>query len=320
MQTLSIDSAIIELAASSCSVVHARDLRRAGIGRDAIARRIRIGSMAQLLPRTYGVGPQCQSPSFEMLAMAGVLAGGDGAHVDGVTAATLRDVWNRGPAEIHVALPNRPAFTPPAPFVFHRSTGRCRPGGEKVGPIPVVSFIDMCLRLARTMTPWQLAFVIQGGVFRDLVRLSDIEAALDVCARTPWIGVLRDAVKLLRDDSVGTRTKSEDVALEALLRAGAPVPFVNTRGVHGLSRDEPDLFWRRERLNVEIDGEQHREPRQAADDLRRDHELADRGIRVIRVWSLHLWPIARRRRIVGHVMRALRGEPVPVGADRHLIP
>jgi hypothetical protein len=317
MRTLSSDARINHLASRTCSVVHARDLRAAGIGRDAVRRRVDAGSMAILLPRTYGVGPQCQSPTFDMRCMAGVLMGGAGTAIDGEAAGVLRGVWDRAGTAIDVRMHRRVPRRDHVPFRFHASHGEREANcGVSVGPIAVVGFIDMCLRMARSLTKWQLAHVIDRGIYERQVTLDLIQRALDTRRRAPWITVLRDAVELIRSGSVGTRSGSEDEFLSGVIQAGAGEPIVNTRGALGVPRDEPDFYWPHAMLNVEIDGRQHDEPAQAADDHERDMVALSLGIRVIRVRARDVR--RHQRRVTGLVMRALSGGVVAVDDRRYL--
>lgn len=249
--------------------------------------------------------------------MAGVLSAGNDACVDGPAAGRLRGVWTRGSDEVHVRVDRgtRPRAVPG--FVFHRApvpnTARIElPGGA----IPVVGFVAMCERLARTLTRWQLASVIARGIYERAVRLTDLERAAAVRARAPWITVLRAAIRLVRSGSVGTRGATEDRLLARLLLAGVRPPIVNTRGAMGLSRDEPDFYWREERLNVEVDGGQHDESAQAADDATRDAEVESMGIVVIRVRARDVW--RRPNRVVAAVQAALQGDAVRRDSRRYV--
>jgi hypothetical protein len=178
----------------------------------------------------------------------------------------------------------------------------------EVGPIPVVGFVDMCIRMARTMTKWQIASVIDRGVFERLVTICALEGALATRHRHPWTKRVGDAIALVHSGSVGTRSASEDLLLEGLLAAGVIEPVVNTRGSAGVVRDEPDFVWPGHRVNVEVDGWHHREPAQAADDAARDAAVAGVGIRVIRIRAVDVWK--RRPYVVAQVLQALGGEAV----------
>jgi very-short-patch-repair endonuclease len=62
-----------------------------------------------------------------------------------------------------------------------------------------------------------------------------------------------------------------------------PEPRVNTK-VGGI---EVDLYWPERDLVVELDGPGHARPRTRKDDERRDGELRENGLRVVRIPSGH---------------------------------
>jgi very-short-patch-repair endonuclease len=265
--------------------------------------------MAMLLPRTYAVGPQCGTPTFEMKCAAGVLHGGPGARIDGSSAAALLELWDRHDGTVHVAVPRGCRAMPASEYVFHRVDKMWVPSSELVAaPVPIVGFEDLCLRMSTTNTEWQVAFVIGRGMY---ARLCDIDRLMEFAARHPHangVVVLRSAIELVRSGSAGSRSEAEDRLLELLRAAGMPVPIVNTKGVLGMPRDEPDFVWHGPRVNVEIDGAQHGDPIQAADDRLRDAEVMRRGYIPIRLQARDVY--RRPSRVVACIRRALAGAPV----------
>jgi len=275
--------------------------------------------MHPILPRTYAVGPLCQAPTFEMRCMAGLLSGGSTSVLTGAAGGRVLGIWDRGDEAVQVAVLRGWRRNPPEGFRFHRSAGLWLPRRRiSVGPLQVASVPDLCLQLARTVTPWQLAYIIGRSLYRRLVTLGELERAIGAHARNPWITVLRRAVALVASGSAGTRSSSEDVLLGSLLAGLAREPVVNTRGAMGLARDEPDFVWTDRKLNVEVDGRHHDDPHRAADDALRDEEARLLGYTVIRVPAADVW--RRRRSVVDLVLRALAGEAVPIDpATRRVI-
>ncbi|MCW2927228.1 MAG: hypothetical protein JWM86_1196 [Thermoleophilia bacterium] len=296
----SLDGVISELASRTCSVVHIAALRDAGVTRDSVARRVREGWMAPILPGTYGVGPLCRTPTVQMQCMAALLAGGHGAVLDGQTSAALQGVWDRGDDSIHVTVPGRSLRDAPPPFVVHHP----RPGWQAnspriVGQLAVSGFVDMCVCLSRFLTKWQLASVIVESTYHRVGCVEELEVALPALMRVPGSATIRGAIALVRSGSAGTRGPLEDEVLNRLLELGVPEPLVNVRGALGLSRDEPDLVWPEHRLNVELDGRHHEELGQAADDAKRDAEARALGWIVLRIRARDFYraPSATLRRI-----------------------
>ncbi len=307
-----IDQVINELAAATLSVVHARDLRRAGISRGHVAHRVERRSMAPLLAQTYAVGPACHAPTFEMQCMAGCLAGGDGSTIDGAAAASLSGMWNRRVDVIDVSLPGRMIRSAPGTHRFQRTTsGLWLPDqGLTSGPIPLSNATRIVARFACDATVQQTAFVIYRATYLRFVTLDELETAAAELAGRRGNATFRAAIQLVRDRSAGTRCYTEDCYVHDFASVGLRMPLVNVRGALGMSRDEPDFVWVKERANVESDGSQHDDLAQAADDAIRDAEAAERGWRVLRVRSHDFH--RQRRRAMRLVARFVRGEDVPM--------
>ena len=309
-----IDRTILHLAEQTAGVVHARDLRRAGIGRNPVARRVSDGWLGPLVRRTYAVGPGCRAPSFEQRCMAGVLDGGPTAAVDGAAAATLVGVWQRGVTTIDVTRRGC-AQRPASGYAFHEHVGIWLPERRA---IPVVPFTWMCLRMAGTHTPWQLASAIDRGVHLGLVFLDELTAFVDARLGDRHVRTLRQAVALVLEGSCGTRGAAEDRLLGSIVAAGVRVPIVNTRGALGLNRDEPDFVWPDRRLNVEVDGRHHEREPQRTDDRLRDAQAAELGWSVARVPARTAYH--RPGRVVRWIAAALAREAAPVDpATRRMV-
>lgn len=304
-----IDRIILDLAARSRSVVDARELRARAIGRDAVKRRMDDGWMNDELPRTYVVGPECREPNFDTRCVAAVRHAGPTALLDGETAATVLDVWDRGDDVVHVVAPGLMSDRSHDGYVFHRAPKMWTPISSMiVDDHPLVGFLDMCIRLAGRLTPWQLAFVMQRGLHRRLVTVAALAWLLGTQAGIPHIAVLREAVVLVIANSNGTRSRTEDRLLPALLSRLGPPSSVNVRGALGFARDEPDFVWNEPRVNVEVDGSHHLDPAQAADDRDRDAQANARGWPVVRIAYPYVWSCLGR--VVEHVVDVCAGRVV----------
>lgn len=307
-----IDARIAELAAPTCAVVRARDLRAAGISRQVIASRLAAGLMAEILPRVYAVGPTCRNPSFEMRCMAALLSRSSRAWIDGSTAARLVVGWERGDDVVHATVAGTPPSWHSPGFSFHRRPIGWRPTRPtRIGPLETVGFEEICQRLARTATPWQLANVMDRGLYERRTGIGRLQFHCSAMRGHPGSATFDTAVRLILGRSVGTRSEAEDRVLADALASGAPVPLVNVRGSCGLPHDEPDLYWPDVRLNVEVDGRHHDAPAQQQDDAARDELVERQGIRVIRLRASWLWQ-PRRDTVASLVSRAIQGEQVPI--------
>lgn len=306
-----VDQVINELASKSCSIVHARELRDAGISYDAVAHRKRSGWMQAVIGRSFAVGPQCRNPTYEMRCMAAVRHAGPAALLDGSSAATLRGVWDRDDGSIVVSTLCTPPRTQ-AGYTFHRRHADVwTPQSTRDdSPVPMVDPGAMCLRTALTLTKWQVAFVISRSIYERLLRLDELEAYCGACTRVPGVSTLRSAIELVRFGSVGSRSTAEDMVLEDIVLPGLPEPLVNVRGALGLSRDEPDLYYVERRLNIEVDGRHHDLEPQWSDDRRRDADVAMLGIPVVRIPARLVY--RQRARVKRTLLRLLHGGDIRV--------
>lgn len=306
----SIDARIHALAAPTKSLVHARDLRAAGIGRPAIRARVAAGTMAVVIPRIYAVGPTCATPTYEQRCMAGLLARAGSSWLDGVAAARVLVDWDRSGDTVNVVVAGSVPNARYPGYRFHRRDPLWMPDRPLARDgLTTVGFVDMCRRLGVSLTPWQLAHVVDVGCHRGLTTLDDLRRCLECSGGGPGSRVLARAVELAGRRCAGTRSASEDRLLGDVLAEGAPEPLVNVRGACGLPHDEPDLFWATAGINVEVDGRHHELPAQRADDAVRDELVEARGIRVIRIPARLLWG-RQRRRVARLVLRAVTGGAV----------
>lgn len=316
-----LSRSILELSARTLNVVHARDLRAAGVSRDAVANRVAGGWMAPVVGRTYAVGPDCQHPPFPSMCMAGVMAGGSGSFIDDLTAASLLDLWNRRTTAIHVSVPWKSCSNARGPFRFHRGSRMWLPDEDpRVGPIPVGNMQDVVASCSRRATSWQVAFMMQRGIYLDLCTLATLEEFVLDRAGVPGNATAQAAVRLVQRRSYGTRGVTEDAVLGDMLGAGVPVPVVNTRGIMGMSRDEADFVWLDTRRNLEVDGPHHDVEPQLSDDRARDAEALERGWSVLRVATGDFW--RRRTYVMRQVLRFLAGTDVELvlGTRRLRVP
>jgi hypothetical protein len=265
--------------------------------------------MAPIIGGSYGVGPEATGPTSDMLHRSALLHAGDGAVLSGETAASRLIGWDRGSSVIHVTSPQAILNVDPR-FSFHR-TRATRSGAVHIcNSWPVPAPPDLCLDLARNLTPFQLARVICELRYQRLTTLESLEQSVRRRVGVPGSGVLRRALWLVRNDSAGTRGSTEDEYLRVTEAGGLSTPLVNTRSAASLPNDEPDFYYSEVSLNVECDGGHHLESGQQRQDEERDMLVAQRGSRVLRIWWRDMW--TRPAAVLAHVRLALgdRSDPV----------
>jgi very-short-patch-repair endonuclease len=134
---------------------------------------------------------------------------------------------------------------------------------------------------AHARTDREARGIIASCFQQRLVRLDDV---LDVIERLPRVRRRQLIVATARDAAAGATSLSELDFLCAIRAAGLPEPTLQHR------RRDADGRWRwldayfaEYGLHVEVDGAQHRDPRQAWDDMARQNALWRAGDRVLRV-------------------------------------
>lgn len=272
----SADRAIADLAGRQYGVVARDQLRRRGIGDDAIDRRLAGGRLHAIHRGVYAVGHRVLGPDGRFIAA--VLACGAGAVLSQRSAADIWGLRRNGASMIDVSVPS--------------AGGRCRPG-LRIHRVPSLGASDRDVHrgipvtsVARTLL--ELAAVLDTrGLERALDRAEQLELtdypALDALARARpghhGAGKLRRA--LARHDAGTTITKSElEERFLALCRdQRLPKPLVNS----WLEGKEVDFLLPAHRRMVETDSWTHHRSRAAFEsDRARDALMARAGYRTLR--------------------------------------
>jgi hypothetical protein len=266
------DRVIADRAAQRFGVVSRAELLDAGVGPDAIDRRLRSGRLRPLHRGVYadGHGPLSREGRW----CAAILACGPGAvlsHRDAAEAHGLRPC-NRTRTEVTTASRRRRSG-----IEVHECRLEARDVTTHRG-IPVTTPARTLLDLADVVPADHLARAIERA---HELRVYDHRAILDVLARSNGrrgVTPLTRAIAEYDPDRARTKSQLERVALPIL--AGLPRPEVNTF----VAGHEVDLVWRAQRLVVELDSRTfHTSPRAFEQDRVRDADLQLEGYRVIRL-------------------------------------
>jgi very-short-patch-repair endonuclease len=279
-RSTSVDARILSATLEGFPVVTRRAMRRHGVGRNLVARRLADGRLVELWPGTFlvGMSPSC-APS-DVIHAAAVATVMPQAALDGTTALHRREMWPRHDGSIHVASARGHAPIPRYDVTFHR---RVVTAATAVDGIPTCTAVDALGAAAPLLTAHQLAHVIMRGQYLGELDLEAVEHAAQHGIHRRWRSRLRRAVELRRMGSAGTRSHSEDVLLPRATAAFGE-PFVNVRGVAGMPDYEPDMCWPDRRWIIEVDGDQHSDdPDERRRDLQRDELLRASGWIVVRV-------------------------------------
>lgn len=270
------DVAIQELATPQHGVVSSRQLRTAGVDRNAIARRLRAGLLRRLYHGVYNVGPVLLPHAREMAA---ILACAGRAVLSLRTTAAL---WK--------VMPPQRATDPVDVITTGSSHGRRRRIRARrawtlradetttLHGLPVTTIERTLMDLAGVCSRRELERALAEAYAQKLTSAAAIGRLLDRHAGEPGVRKLRALID--GPPPAFTRSEAEEELLGQIRRFGLPEPKLNVR-VCGY---EVDFYWPEQRFIVEVDGYAfHSSARKFEGDRRRDADMAAAGIAVMRV-------------------------------------
>jgi predicted transcriptional regulator of viral defense system len=282
-RTATLNHAIAALADRQHGVVSRRQLRALGLSERKISVRAISGSLHPLFRGTFAVGHRVIGRHGRMLAA--VLACGEKAVLSHGSAAELLGLWDKRPIPVDVIAPRRGGRK--IPHIRWHNVLRPTPTEIEIrAGVPCTTVSRTLVDMAGRTGPTSLRRLVeQAAVLRQL----DISEVDRILARGRRRGApnLRAVLEPWRtDDERKPRLRSplEARVLPALVAAGVPRPECNVKLRLGNERLEIDLFWEKQRLAIETDGEETHLTRAAFQhDRRRDQLLLAAGYRVARV-------------------------------------
>jgi predicted transcriptional regulator of viral defense system len=274
------DLAIKRLAERQHGVVSLPQLKRLGLGTDAVGKRVATGRLTRLHRGVYAVGHG--RLTVRGCWMAAVLAYGAKATLSYRSAAALHGIRPSGRAKVDVTVPTRSARPRPGIDV-HASTTLEAADLAQIDGIPCTSLSRTLLDLADVLPARALTKAIDQA---EVLRIFDLRAIEEVLSR----GSGRRGATLLKlvlaeyDGPTLTDRELEELFLALCEEAGLPRPAVNEWiTLDGGVAYKADFLWREERLIVETDGWGSHGTRRAFEhDRRRDRRLSVAGWTVVR--------------------------------------
>lgn len=250
------DALIARFASEQSGVVARRQLLAAGIGREAIAHRIRTGRLHLIHRGVYAVGHTALS--YRSHLMAAVLASGPGAAIAGGSAAALWELRDRFPSMIELTAP-----TAHRPLPGLRRRRIVLPADERTTRlgIPVTTVARTLLDRAGVLDAHTLARECEEAEKRRYRSAAVLGTLIERYPRAPGRAKL---IALCADDLASrnaTKQELERRFLALVERAGLPRPLVNAR-IEGY---EVDAVWPHARVAVELDSRRHHDTARAFD-------------------------------------------------------
>ena len=292
---------VAALAARQHGVVSRAQLEAAGLGRGAIAQRVRRRRLLRLHRGVYAVG-HARLTSRGRLWAAVLACGSEEAAV--VSHRSAAAVWDLAPAPWHGVdvITLRQSRSVAGVRVHRTATLEDADVVRHDDGLPVTSVARTLLDLATLLSFTRLE---RACAQAQILRVLDVTAVEELMARSgPVRGTrrLRAAIASLATTGAEvTRSELEVRFLSLVAEAALPRPKVNTR-VAGF---EVDFHWPEHRLVVETDGAAaHLTLTAFETDRRRDAALAVAGQRVVRfTWR----ELTERPAVVRRTLRSLVG-------------
>ncbi len=252
-----IDQAVARLAGRQHGHVTRDQLLELGMRRSAIDRRVGATRLVRVHAGVYAVGYVREDAVAR--AMAAVLASGPGAVLSHHSAAALWGFrkWHGGAIEVTTTTCHRRRG-----IKAHRCKLERREWTRHLG-IPVTRPARTLLDIRRTLPERQLRRAINDALIAKQLRDTDLLG-------TALEGYVEDL----------SRSPLEDDYRPWAKRYGVPDADYNTR----LGKYEVDVYYRAERLIVELDGWPfHRTKKAFEDDRERDAYMLARGVATVRI-------------------------------------
>ena len=255
---------ILTLALHQAGVVSTDQTQRMGLSRGVRTRLLREGRWLPVGRGVYAVSGQ--PPSWEGLAWAGCLLGGDAARLGPIASARGHGLLDADPLPIDVLVPIGRNARTAGPWTFQQETPGLR-GAATVGSPPRLTVEDTLLDLCATGTETELLGWVTTAVQKRLVTPRRLALAAQRRSRLRHRGLL---MELVVDTAKGAESSLEIRYLRDVERAhGLPhgrrqasrtgLPYL-----HDVDYDPCTVL-------VELDGRKGHEGRGRFRDMNRDN-------------------------------------------------
>jgi predicted transcriptional regulator of viral defense system/very-short-patch-repair endonuclease len=278
-QTRGLDELITDAAESQHGIVARRQLLALGLGREAIALRLRSGRLHRLHPGVYAVGHKVLSR--EARWMAAVLFCSPGAVLSHRSAATLWelrglssraiDVTSKSKSRSRSGIHRHYAVLPEDEVTVERG-------------IPTTTVPRTLFDFAAVASVDAVEHALRESEYRRLHDRLSLWDLLDRYPRRSGAKAIRECLARRAETPGRTRGWLEERFLPFLREQRLPIPRLNAWIEAGERSFEVDCFWPRARAVVELDGFAAHGTRIAfREDRARDRRLRVAGYGVTRI-------------------------------------
>lgn len=287
-------AAVAAAAAPQFGLTTRTEMHRLGVSDGTIGNWVRARLLHRIHPGVYAVGHKTLTREARWLA--GQLACAPHGRVTHWTAAVLLNMAAPFDHRPHITLPPTKGARRDGIRV-HRSTIPARDQLD-IGPWKTTTWARAVLDCADIASRIRVEELLTAAHDLRLYDQPTLDAVIADAQGRRGLKRLIPAMAALGERPKLYRSRTERRVAAELVALGLPEPEVNVslRRPDG-TYVELDLFWRRQRVNVEIDGPHHLLPAQREKDQERDDWLTTQAILVRR------YPVRglRVERVVGEV-------------------
>jgi len=290
------DEAVSRVARGQRTLITTDQLAACGLGKDAVAHRVRTGRLHLVFHTVYSVG--CGELPPLALELAALLACGRPSFIGHRSAAFVWGLVKVAPAEVEVSVVGG-ACRSREGIRVHRLQAIDRRDVQRHEGLWISTPARALLEIAVVSAHDELVDAVGAGVAGRLVNRGELDAVL--ARNRGRRGVARLAEVLGEESGVTiTRSRAERAFWKLIRDARLPRPEVNQR----LGPYVPDFMWREQRLIVELDSYQfHAGPDRWQNDHDKDLYFRESGFDVLRPTRDHV--VHQPARVLVSVVRAL---------------
>jgi len=246
MADYSRDQAVTRIASTQRNLIRTVQLWECGLGKDAVARRVRAGWLRLRFQGVYSVGSGELPPLA--LEFGALMSCGAGTLVSHRSAAFVWGMRDDPPPKVEVSVVG-PGCRSRKGMRVHRINAIDKRELRRHEGLWVSSSARTVLEVAAVGSRDELIDVIDAGLALRRFTPRDLESVLERHRGRRGAGRLAE---VLGDETAMaiSRSRAEKALLRLIRDARLPLPETNVK----FGRFEADFVWRRERVIVELDG------------------------------------------------------------------
>lgn len=281
MADYSRDKAVTQIAGGQRNLIGTEQLFECGLGKDAVARRVRAGWLRLVFQGVYSVGSGELPPLA--LEFGALMSCGKGALVSHRSAAFVWGMRKNPPPEVEVSVVGLGCRSRKG-MRLHRIRALDKRDLRRHEGLWVSSPARVVLEIAAVGSRDELVDVIDQGLALRRFTARDLK---DVLARNRGRRGAARMAEILGDETAMaiSRSRAEKALLRLIRDARLPMPETNVK----FGRFEADFVWHQERVIVELDSPTfHSGPGAVERDREKDFLFRGAGFDVLRPTRRHV--------------------------------